>query len=379
VSRNVVLIGLTLILALITPTPASAAATCAFDSDTATVHVVVPEFETATLSRSGDAIYLDGAPCGAATVTNTDLILFVDDQVGPPGKPSITVDLSGGPFAPGVTAEADGSSEIEIWHEISDFPGADLLRVIGSDGDDPIEVIEGYSEGTFGAWLDIDVGAGLDGEGDIGIGLFEHFEFDLGRGDDRVGLNGTGGFMPPMVLRGGSGDDVLPDGTHSDEIYGGRGRDLLVGYWSLMIDLTQSTFFGNGIEQPFSGIEDVQALSVDNGIQGDAGSNLLIGGPGTDFIEGRGGNDEITGGEGDDFIDGQNGDDIVEGGPGPDRLTGGRGSDALDGGSESDQIFGDAGNDLLFGGPDDDVLHGGLGFDACDGGTGNNTFTSCES
>jgi hypothetical protein len=377
--RKTVLFGFALTLALLVPTPASAAATCSFDSDTATVHVVIPEFEAATLSRSGEAIHLDGAACGAATVTNTNLVLFVDDQVGPPGKPSITIDLSGGPLAPGATPEADGSSEIEIWHEISDFPGADLLRVIGTDGDDPIEVLEGYSEGTFGAWLDIDVGAGLDGEGDIGINLFERFEFDLGKGDDRLGLDGTGGFMPPMVLRGGPGDDVLPDGTHPDEIYGGSGRDLLVCYQDVFIDLTQDTFFGGGAEQPFSGIEDVQALSFGNGIQGDAGSNLLIGGPGTDFIEGRGGNDEIIGGDDDDFLDGQNGDDVVEGGPGPDRLTGGRGSDTLDGGADADQIFGDAGNDLLFGGPDDDVLHGGQGFDACDGGTGNNTFTSCES
>jgi Ca2+-binding RTX toxin-like protein len=373
-----ILIGSALTLSLFAPAPARAAATCTFDSTSATVHVVIPEFDTATLSRSGDAIDLDGVACEAATVTNTDLILFVDDQDGPPGKPSITVDLSGGPFAPGATAESDGSSEIEIWNEISDFPGADLLRIIGTGGDDAIDVIEGYSEGTFGAWLDLDVGDGLDAEGDIGINRFERFEFDFGKGDDRLSLDGTGGFMPPMVLRGGSGNDVLPDGTHPDEIYGGSGRDLLVGYWSLMIDLTQPTFFGNGLEQPLSGIEDVQALSFDNGIQGDAGTNILIGGPGTDFIEGRGGNDQIVGGEGDDFIDGQNGDDRAEGGLGLDHLTGGRGSDVLDGGADADQIAGDAGNDVLIGGADDDVLHGGAGFDACDGGAGSNTLTGCE-
>jgi Ca2+-binding RTX toxin-like protein len=376
--RKGVLIGSALILSLLTPIPASAATTCTFDPATATVHVVIPEFETATLSRTGDAILLDGVACGQATVTNTDLVLFVDDQIGPPGKPSVTVDLSGGPFAPGVTQEGDGSSEIEIWHEISDFPGADLFRIVGSAGNDPIEVIEGISEGTFGAWLDIDVGAGLDGEGDIGIDRFERFEFDLGEGHDRVGLDGTGGFMPPMILHGGPGDDVLPDGTHPDEIHGGPGRDLLVAYGDIFIDLLQTTFFGSGIEQPFSGIEDVQALSFGNAIDGDHGPNLLIGGPGTDFIQGRGGNDEIVGGEGDDFIDGQNGDDSVEGGLGPDRLSGGRGSDTLDGGADPDEIFGDGGNDRLFGGDDDDVLHGGLGFDACDGGGGANAFTGCE-
>jgi hypothetical protein len=372
------LAGLVLTVSLLTSVPVSATAICAFDESAGTVHVVIPEVDMATLSRVGDAIVLDGAPCGSATVTNTDLVLFVDDQVGPPGRPSVTIDLSGGPFAPGITEETDGSSEIEIWHEISDFPGADLLRVVGSDADDPIEVIEGLSEGTFGTWLDIDVGAGLDGEGDIGINRFERFGFDLGMGDDRVGLDGTGGIMPPMVLHGGPGDDILPDGTHPDEIYGGSGRDRLVAYGDIFIDLLQMTFRGGGIEQPFSGIEDVEALSFGNGIDGSHGPNLLIGGPGNDFIQGRGGNDEIIGGEDDDFIDGQNGDDSVDGGPGSDRLTGGKGSDTLDGSSGPDELSGDAGDDVLIGGDDDDVLHGGLGFDRCDGGTGDNTFTGCE-
>jgi Ca2+-binding RTX toxin-like protein len=375
---KVALIGLVTTVSFLVAPVARAAATCSFDAGTGTVHVVIPEFEMTVLSRGGSAILVDGTPCGGATVKNTDLVLFVDDQVGPPGKPSVTVDLSGGPFAPGHTRESDGSSEIEIWHEISDFPGADLMRIVGSAGDDPIEVIEGLSEGTFGAWLDIDVGSGLDGEGDIGINRFERFEFDLGGGNDRVGLEGTGGFMPPMVLHGGPGDDVLPDGTHPDEIHGGSGRDMLVGYGSLFIDLTQTIFVGGGGEQPFSGIEDVWALSFDNGIDGDSRPNLLIGGPGTDFITGRGGSDVIVGGEGDDFIDGQSGDDVVAGGLGPDRLTGGKGADTLDGGGDADELSGDAGDDSLFGGDADDLLSGGPGFDVCDGGSGSNTITGCE-
>jgi hypothetical protein len=363
------LAGVTILGLVAMPLPAYAAASCTFDEGAATVHVVIPEFETATLARSGDSITLDGVACGEATVHSTDLVLFVDDQVGPPGKPSVTIDLSGGPFAPGLTEETDGSSEIEIWHEISDFPGADLMRVVGSAGDDHIEVMEGLSEGTFGAWLDVDVGSGIDGEGDVGINRFERFAFDLGPGDDSVGLDGTGGFMPPAVYQGGPGDDILPEGSHPDEIHGGPGRDRIVAYGSIFIDLTQQTFVGNGGEQPFSGIEDVEARSFLNGIDGGPGPNLLIGGPDTDFITGRGGDDRILGGEGNDFLDGQGGDDVVEGGSGPDQLTGGRGADALDGGEDDDSLFGD---------PGDDVLHGGLGFDACDGGSGTNTLTDCE-
>ena len=378
-TRKILLLSATLALTSFSPVPAQAAASCLFNAETATIEVVIPEFESATLARAGDAILVDTQPCGSARITNTDLIHVVDDQIGPPGRPSLTIDLSGGPFAPGLTREGDGSSEIEIWHDISDFPGADLLRIVASAGDDPIMPIVGLSEGTFGAWLDVDVGQGLDGEGDIDIERFERFQFDLGAGNDHLDLSAVEGFMPPMLLHGGPGNDIMPDGTHPDEIHGGPGRDLLVAYQDIFIDLDQTTFFGGGAEQPFSGIEDVRALSFGNAIDGNSGPNLLIGGPGTDFITGRGGPDEIDGGDGDDFLDGLGGDDTISGGPGPDQITGGKGSDSLDGGADADHLSGDAGNDRLAGGDDDDLLHGGLGFDVCDGGAGTNTVTDCES
>jgi Ca2+-binding RTX toxin-like protein len=360
--------------------PAVAAAACSFDEVTATVHVTIPGRETAVLARSGDAILLDGVMCETASVLNTDLVLFVDDQVGTPGKPNVTIDLSGGPMAPGLTAEDDGSSEIEIWHAISDFPGAGTLRIVGTAGDDRVEVMIGLSEGESGAWFDLNTGSGVDGEGDIDIRLFERFEFDLGEGDDRIGMGDVDGFGPPMEVIGGPGDDVLPDGVHGDSISGGSGRDLLVIYFGdVHLDLTEPTFESGGEPgQPISGIEDVRVLTGQNVIEGTAGPNLLIGGPATDFIFGRGGNDVIRGGGGDDHITGMGGNDMLVGGSGPDDLVGGSGADDLTGGDGPDNLWGSDGGDQLSGGNGDDVLRGGLGNDSCSGGPGDDTVTGCD-
>src|SRR5262249_52277246 len=90
-------------------------ATCTFDAGAAKVTVTVTNnsssIEIADIVRQGDAIVMNASPCGAATVNNTDTI-----EVKPAnnGVQSVFVDESGGPFAPGKTAEASGVSEIEF-------------------------------------------------------------------------------------------------------------------------------------------------------------------------------------------------------------------------------------------------------------------------
>ena len=373
-------IGLSLALVPAAPASAAGASKCSFDETIATVSVVIPETETAVLSRSGNAIHLGGIACGTATVLNTDLVLFVDDQVGTPGRPNVTIDLRGGPFAPGATEETDGASEIELWHDISDFPGAGTLRIVGGDGPDTLEVVTGLSEGASGAWIDIDTGEGLDGEGDVDITLFEQFEFILGEGDDRIGMGDVQGFGPPMDVIGGPGDDVLPDGVHGDSISGGPGRDLLVIYFGdVHLDLTEPTFESGGEPgQPISGIEDVRVLNGTNAIEGSPGPNLLIGGPGTDFITGWGGDDVIRGGGDHDHITGAGGDDTLIGGVGPDDLVGGSGVDDLMGGDGPDHLWGNEGGDHLSGGRGNDVLRGGPDKDSCFGGAGVDSVSGCE-
>src|SRR5262245_53450088 len=120
---------------VLAPSNASAAPTCTFDGMTATVTVAVGNGESATIVRQGEAIALDGAPCDTATVNNTDAIVV--NGTGIPA--SVTIDLSGGQFAPGATPENDGGdSEIEF--SINLPAGSPTVRVSGSGGSDTIVV-----------------------------------------------------------------------------------------------------------------------------------------------------------------------------------------------------------------------------------------------
>lgn len=110
---------------VLTAVPARAAPTCAFDAQTGIMTVLVGTGETAVLARSGDAIMLDGVGCDTATVTTTDSIV-VDGSVG---GANVTLDLSGGPFEPGMTPDPDGTSEIEITLTV---PGAPTVLIVGS-------------------------------------------------------------------------------------------------------------------------------------------------------------------------------------------------------------------------------------------------------
>ena len=98
------------LLALLLPSSASAAATCAFDSAAAKLTVNMSGTDDTVLRRSGNAIQVDGVACGAATVTNTDTI----EVTGGLGAQRVIVELAGGQLAPGKTAEAGSTSEIEI-------------------------------------------------------------------------------------------------------------------------------------------------------------------------------------------------------------------------------------------------------------------------
>ena len=86
------------------------AATCGFAGSTVTVTFAANDF--VTMAVSGTAITMNGAPCGAATTSTADLIATATAGTG--GNETFAVDLGGGPFAPGATAEPSGVSEIEF-------------------------------------------------------------------------------------------------------------------------------------------------------------------------------------------------------------------------------------------------------------------------
>jgi Ca2+-binding RTX toxin-like protein len=266
-----------------TESVAVAAGACSFDAATGTVTVSVSGFFPEkslgnTMSVSGDAILFEGAPCGEATTTNTDTIVVTGS-----GKDDLfVVDTRSGPFAPGATADPDGSSAIEFHVDLGG--GGDLLRIFGTRGADRIVV------GSSGINLDEDAAA------NITMTRTAVVVFGLG-GDDVLsgrGGAGTGGEHELFLgLFGGGGKDRLIGGPRADTLVGGGGADVLIG----------------------RGGQDI--------LVGRAGPDVLTGGGGADLLAGGPGSDRMNGGPGNDQLFGVAGNDLLRGGPGRDDLKGG--------------------------------------------------------
>ena len=217
--------------------PSSAAITCAYSAADHLVALSATDDFT-RVARSTEAIQVDDGhqpiSCsgGSPTVLNTDLI-----QITHTGASAATVDLRGGPFAPGFTPEPVGSSEIEIQYLSPTF-----VDIRGGAEADRLSFAAG--------------GANLDGDDDADVtGQFTVLLIEGGGGSDRMSsqsgyttvagrrvMLGQGGrdtlLATPdgSTLHGGNGHDVmvgdrgrdnLTGGRGADEIKGGKGRDLL--------------------------------------------------------------------------------------------------------------------------------------------------------
>ena len=102
------------------------------------------------------------------------------------------------------------------------------------------------------------------------------------------------------------------------------------------------------------------------------GDDTLRGANGDDRMEGGAGNDQFLGGEGDDILVDSFGEDVIKGGPGNDVISGGAGPfDLLQGNQGSDYIVGGTDVTETFGGPGDDVIYTGDGPTEAFGDTGN--------
>ena len=95
----------------------------------ATVSIGIPTGGAVTIGRSGSNFNITGGgivdpTCGGATVNNVDTV----EVAGAGGNESLTIDESGGPFAPGLTPEA-APAEIEFAVDLG--AGSDSLTVQG--------------------------------------------------------------------------------------------------------------------------------------------------------------------------------------------------------------------------------------------------------
>lgn len=75
--------------------------------------------------------------------------------------------------------------------------------------------------------LTVSLGDAEDSVRTIGGG-FERFRIDLGDGDDRADLTGSGG-IPHIDVEGAGGDDRIDGSTDTDSLSGGPGRDVIRG------------------------------------------------------------------------------------------------------------------------------------------------------
>jgi Ca2+-binding RTX toxin-like protein len=399
-----------MLAALVVAVPASAAPTCTFDAMTATVTVEVGNGETATIARSGDAITLDGTPCDVATVTNTDAIVV--NGTGIPA--AIVIDLSGGPFAPGQTAESDGGdSEIEFTIVLT--AGSPNVSVLGSsDGDVLVAGAGGINLNAAESAGDADV---------LIIGL-PAITLDGAAGADTLSVAGGSGTGAERAatLDGGAGDDELRGALGGSTFDGGDGVDTAdyAAANGVTADVSAGTVDHPGTQlDQIAAIENLIGSPADDSLVGDPGPNALSGGGGDDTIDGDTGDDaldgggakdtvlfdfaaagvdvdlrdgvatgsgadtlkdieQVTGTDKADTIHGDNGVNRLLGGSGRDSVYGHDGRDEVRGGDGNDLVDGQRGKDQVFGEKGKDQLDGGDGQDVCKGGPDPDSFVFCE-
>jgi Ca2+-binding RTX toxin-like protein len=317
--------------ACILPGIADAAALCRFDEGTGHVHIDLPTQSLTSaaivLARAGDAIVVDGQPCGTATVFTTDTISIRGEEQPPAVGHLFEVDLSGGPFSPGRTDEGDGSSEIEIRIDTGPSVG-DIVTIRGGAEADTFE-LRGTALNVDGApddRPDVRFMHLNDIVGEEETTIVDSLHLLPGDGDDRLDVRGPTSGPQYADFQAGPGDDVVLSTSYV--VFGGPGDD----------DMRNE------------------------------GLATLVGGPGDDrlvadtiaktvFMYAGGGDDVLIGGTAFNSLNGAAGDDILRGRPGKDYLTGGSGSDRL---------LGQAGKDTLYGSSGRDRLYGGRGRDRCD-------------
>jgi Ca2+-binding RTX toxin-like protein len=221
------------------PAGAQATISCNFTGGVATVDMNKSE-DGVLIRRSGDAVEILATsffgfgpevvvPCagGPPTVTNTDKVVVNEAAAVRFGIASL--DLRGGPLAPGLTPEADGTSEIEL--EFNMFGRSGEADIGATAGPDTIEL------GTLASGQPA---ANLNGafeatpDADVTFSRAETIFVAARQGSDRVTADGGPLFNAPLFgtdfgAVGGPGNDVLSTSEDFGFAVGGQGRDRLLG------------------------------------------------------------------------------------------------------------------------------------------------------
>ncbi len=281
------------------------------------------------------------------------------------------------------TLNSPGAAGTATLGDDADNPGAGVLIVTGTSGDDVIVIgprpgnarqiritRNGQVIGEFSrSAMKHIVVFGLAGNDSISVATLSQPATLFGdAGNDS--LTGGGG---ADRIDGGAGDDQLFGGSGADTLCGGDGNDFVNGQDgsdTMCGDVGNDRLIGE------AGNDRLLGGDGNDGLDAGAGNDYLSGGTGTDSLAGGIGNDELRGGSGRDVLSGVAGDDLLYGGSGDDRLSGGTGNDLISGGAGDDRLNGDAGNDNISGGTGNDQINGGAGRDKLAGNGGNDTFSA---
>jgi Ca2+-binding RTX toxin-like protein len=272
------------------PPPPPPGTQCSYNAGSKAVTASIASGGSATLVVVGGEIHFGGSSpvaCGTATVANTDSIVVNGVAAS---TEALTLDLSGGLFAPGATVEGTGVSEIEISVLLGD--ASDRVTLSGTEGADHLSA--GASGLSFTS----------DGDVDVTLSPLTATLTMLGLGGDDVitgrGGSGTGSSFPnTLVADGGGGADTIDGGLGGDTLAGGAGNDT---------------------------------------ISGREGHDLIDGGADNDTLAGNGDNDELVGGAGFDALIGGDGNDVL-------RANDGEADSNLNGGPGTDTAYFDLGVD----------------------------------
>jgi hypothetical protein len=284
IRRRLTLLSLTVLgAALLWPASSHAFVACSHSSGELTVNMTASD-DSVTFQRFGDQIavltgssldvyggyddygdYGDGEtqiliPCtgGIPTVANTDHIGVVQSPKAEFG--SVTIDESAGPFAPGATPEGDGTSEIEFGLNL---PGR--LSSVGVLGTDSPET---FSFGTLpsgapGANLNAGEEQPANADADLEAPGSRYFIVDAEGGNDVVSGLGGPGLAGPLrtafvIADGGAGNDLLQAGPLGAELEGDEGSDTVIG--SPRKDFLEG---GSGKDKIFAGKGSDRVFAVD--------------------------------------------------------------------------------------------------------------------
>jgi len=192
------------------------------------------------VASGGEMYCQDGAT--KATVTNTDYIQFA----GTDSDEGFVIDLSNGPFEPGLHPESVGAPEIEF--DIDLFGGTDPVSVVGGPSDDRI-MFKGPGYLRLNA----------DGDNDVSITSLEARLVYGGGGDDRISIDYLHDWLQPVSFTGGPGNDELTGGDAADVLDGGAGNDLIDAQAGL------DTLDGGGGLDSLSGGKDADTMHANDG------------------------------------------------------------------------------------------------------------------